>query len=379
MKKISKFFLAIMIAGSMGLNSSAATIDELKEQKKETESKMDEAKSILDKLSTEKDNIMETIIALDVKVEELSAQITELETQKADLQTEIANTQAELTAAQELEHKQYEAMKLRIQYSYENGNVDYLDTVFSTADISDMINKSEYVEQIFNYDSKLLNNLIDIRKTVADTEVRLQSELNAVTMIEQEVNENMAAVETMLDGKKTQVTNYTNSIDEYEAQMAQYREDLAATEKAIAEAEAAAAAAAENNPDVPINYTGGKFQWPVSTGGRVSSTFGMRWGQPHNGIDIACPVGTPIVAGEAGIVIISRYSGSAGNYVMIDHGGGVSTVYMHNSQLLVNVGDYVTRGQVISLSGNTGWSTGPHLHFGVRINKTYVDPAPYLY
>ena len=233
-----------MIAGSMGLNSSAATIDELKEQKKETESKMDEAKSILDKLSTEKDNIMETIIALDVKVEELSAQITELETQKADLQTEIANTQAELTAAQELEHKQYEAMKLRIQYSYENGNVDYLDTVFSTADISDMINKSEYVEQIFNYDSKLLNNLIDIRKTVADTEVRLQSELNAVTMIEQEVNENMAAVETMLDGKKTQVTNYTNSIDEYEAQMAQYREDLAATEKAIAEAEAAAAAAA---------------------------------------------------------------------------------------------------------------------------------------
>lgn len=383
MNKISKIFSAILLAGTMGLSSSAATISELKEQKEETESKMEEAKSILDKLTTEKNNIMDSIKELDDKVAEFNAQIADLEAQKEQLQSDIAVTQEELAAAQVVEQDQYDAMKLRIKYSYENGNVDYLDTVFGSADVSDMLNKSEYVEQIYKYDTNLLNDLIDARKMVADTQVKLEGELSSVETIEQQVNENMAAVETMLDGKKTQCTNYTASMDDYEEQIAQYRADIEATEKEIAAAEAAAAAAAAaataDIGDVPISYTGGKFQWPTATGTTVTSPFGPRWGTYHNGMDIRAAVGTPILAGEAGVVIISRYSSSAGNYVMIDHGGGVSTVYMHNSQLLVSVGDYVTRGQVIALSGNTGWSTGPHCHFGVRINGTYVDPAPYLY
>lgn len=124
--------------------------------------------------------------------------------------------------------------------------------------------------------------------------------------------------------------------------------------------------------------------WPATQGFSVSSGFGPRVSPTagassyHQGIDIPCPLGSDIVAAEDGTVVISQYSNSAGNYIMIDHGGGVSTVYMHNSQLLVGVGATVTKGQVIAKAGSTGYSTGPHCHFGVRINGTYVNPWNYL-
>lgn len=122
----------------------------------------------------------------------------------------------------------------------------------------------------------------------------------------------------------------------------------------------------------------GECLWPVPGNYYVTSTFGPRWGTVHQGMDISCPEGTPVVAAKSGTVSLSYRSNSAGEYIVIDHGDGMCTEYMHNSLRLVSVGDYVEAGQVIAYSGNTGQSTGPHCHFGVRINGTRVDPAPYL-
>ena len=136
--------------------------------------------------------------------------------------------------------------------------------------------------------------------------------------------------------------------------------------------------------DLPSTYSGGKFLWPAPGHYQITSKFGYRvhpltgTRRLHAGIDIAVPSGCGIYAAADGVVAVSTYSSSAGNYVMINHGGGISTVYMHNSKLLVSVGDQVKRGQKIALSGSTGWSTGPHCHFGVRKNGTYVNPIPYL-
>ena len=126
------------------------------------------------------------------------------------------------------------------------------------------------------------------------------------------------------------------------------------------------------------------FKWPCPSSSRITSNFGDRESPTegassnHKGIDISASTGADIIAAADGEVVISTYSYSAGNYIMIDHGGGVSTVYMHSSKLLVGVGEKVTKGQVIAKVGSTGYSTGPHLHFGIRSGGTYVNPRSYV-
>jgi murein DD-endopeptidase MepM/ murein hydrolase activator NlpD len=151
----------------------------------------------------------------------------------------------------------------------------------------------------------------------------------------------------------------------------------AAQEAAAAEA---AAAAPPSTPPAPTGPVQGEsssgFIWPVS--GPVTSPFGMRWGRMHEGIDISVPEGTPIHAAASGRVILAAYTGGYGNYTCIDHGGGLSTCYAHQSSFAVSSGQSVQQGQVIGYSGNTGSSTGPHLHFEVRVNGAAVDPMGYL-
>lgn len=390
MHKIIKAALALtIIIAAVGITATtyvnASSIQELEEEKKEKESKKEEAQGILDQLSAEQSDILAAIETLDEKVEDYMNQIVELEAKKETLEADIEVTKEELEEAQADEKEQYEAMKLRIQYSYENGNVDYMDTLFTSSDVADMINKSEYAEQIYKYDSKMLDELISIRKVIADTKVKLESDLAAVEELEQEVNDNKDALEVMIDGKQKQVDNYGDSIEEYDALVAEYQAGIDALDAEIAEAErkaaeAAAAAAAAGNPGT-VYYTGGAIGWPVNGYYYVSSYYGPRdlLGMSfHHGVDIPCPTGTPVVAAEGGTVISASYNGSLGNYVTIAHGGGMTTTYGHNSAFAVSAGTVVSKGQVIAYAGNTGMSTGPHCHIAVRINGSYVDPLPYL-
>ena len=389
MRKVIKTVVTFALVAAIGLSNvtyvKATSISDLQEEKKENESKKEEAEGILSQLEQEQLGIKEAIKELDDKVSEYNTQIVELEAQRVELESEIETTQKELEDAQEDEKKQYEAMKLRIQYAYENGNVDYMDTLFSSSDVADMVNKSEYVDQIYKYDAKMLADLISIRKLIADTQVKLESDLAAVKEIEAEVSESKEALEIVIDGKEKQVANYGASIDQYEAMVAEYQKAIEETDAAIAEAErkaaeAAAAAAAAGNGNT-VYYTGGAIGWPVNGYYYISSYFGPRdlLGMSfHHGVDIPCPTGTPIVASESGTVITAGWSYSLGNYVVIDHGGGMTTVYGHNSSFAVSAGTVVSKGQVIAYAGSTGQSTGPHCHIAVRINGNYVDPLPYL-
>lgn len=390
-KKLVRAIIAFVVAGSMCTQVSATSISDLRDEKKQKESKKEEAESVLAQLQTEQNNILEAIAELDAQVAEYTNQITELEARQTELEDNIEVKKVELAEAEEEEEAQYEAMKERIKYSYENGTPTYLEVLFTTSDISDMVNESEYVDQIYTYDKNMFNDLVEIRQTIADTKAGLESDLKEVEDIKLEVQDNKAAVEVMIEGKEVQVANYASSIDDYEATIAELEADIAATDQAIADAEAAyqaqlaaSGSTASAPSDVNITYTGGALQWPVSTGGSISSYFGPRESPGgigstyHRGLDIACPTGTPIVACEAGTVIAAGYSSSMGNYVTIAHSASMSTTYMHNSSLCVSVGQTVSRGEVIALAGSTGNSTGPHCHLGLRINGTYVDPLPYL-
>ncbi|MBR3833116.1 MAG: peptidoglycan DD-metalloendopeptidase family protein [Lachnospiraceae bacterium] len=374
--------LAFVMVFSMGTITYASTITELEEQVEEAEGKKAAAQEILDQLQSEQTNILDAIKVLDDQVAEYTAQITELEAEKVTIEANIQTTLAELEVAKANEATQYEAMKTHIQYAYESGDVSYLDTIFSSSDVADIVNQTEYAEQVLNYDANMLNEMIEIKKTIANTQLELETNLAAVEEIEAEVTENKEAVELMIEGKQVQASNYAMSIEDYEEQIAAIQADIDATNATIAEMEAAAERARQEalaqGQEVQIYYTGGTLQWPVSTGGVITSPFGPRWGTVHQGLDIGCSTGTPIVACEAGTVIGAAYSSSMGNYVLIDHGGGVTTVYMHNSSLCVSYGQTVSRGEVIALAGSTGNSTGPHCHLGLRINGSYVDPLPYL-
>lgn len=397
-KKLIKAILAFAVAGSMSITVNATSISDLKEQKDQKESKKAEAEAVLAQLQTEQNSILDTIKELDDQVAEYTSQITELEDKQTKLESDIETKQTELTAAQEKEQQQYAAMKERIKYSYENGNPSYLDVLFSTSDISDIVNQSEYADQIYSYDKNLFDDFVATRQTIADTKAGLESDLKEVENVKLEVEDNKAAVEVMIEGKQVQVANYESSIGDYESTIAELQKDIEATDQAIAAAEAAyqaqlaaqqaAASQAGSTTTAPsnvtVNYTGGSLQWPVSTGGSISSYFGPRKSPGgigstyHRGLDIACPTGTPIVACEAGTVIAASYSSSMGNYVTIAHSSSMSTTYMHNSSLCVSVGQLVSRGEVIALAGSTGNSTGPHCHIAVRVNGSYVDPLPYL-
>ena len=382
MRKFLKAAFAVVIVGSMSINAGATSLTDLQGQKQDLEDKKQEAQAIVDKMDSEKDNILAAIQELDNQVAELNTQINDLEAQKTELNDAISVTEKQLTDAEKKEKDQYEAMKLRIQYSYENDDYNYLDVVFTSSDISGMVNQEEYGSQVYNYDLKMLTDLIGIKQEISDTKDLLNSQLDEVQVIEDQLTEDRDAVQIMIEGKETQINNYTASIDGYNEQIAQYQSDMNSIDAQIAaimaERQKQEQQAAAQGLTVQIYYTGGNFQWPVSSGGTITSTFGPRWGTVHQGLDIACPIGTPILAGESGTVISSYYSSSAGEYIVIDHGNGVATEYMHNSQRLVSVGDHVSRGQVIAYSGSTGYSTGPHCHFGVRINGTRVDPQPYL-
>lgn len=405
MRKKAKVLAALALIGALCINigadiSSATSITDIEEEKKQNKEKMDEAQAVVDQLKDEQNNIMSSIAALDQKVEEFNNEIIEIQAKKSEIESQIVVVQKELEIAKANVQKQYDAMKKRIQYAYENGNVDYVDVMFSTGDISDVINQSEYVDQMYTYDARCLDKLVEAKKEVANKELILQTSLDSIAEYEDQIKANQEAIQTMIDGKKLQVEKYEESIDGYEDVIAEYQQNIDNLDAQIAQIEAAieeerrrkaeearkkAQEEALKNgttvsDDINIYYdpAPSTLQWPVPTSTYVTSEFGPRWGRNHNGMDIACPINTPIVACEAGTVVQSGYDSSMGNYIMIDHGGGMMTIYMHNTSFAASVGQTVVRGQVIAYSGNTGFSTGPHCHIGVRVNGSYVNPRAYL-
>lgn len=383
-KRLLKCVMAVAMVFSLSMTTYASSIEDAKEDKSEAEEKRDEAQEILDSLESKRDDLAAYVEELDGQLATLQNQIADLNSQIDTLNVQITEKQAELEVAKTEEQQQYNDMKKRIQFLYENGDMDYLEVIMTAGSMSEMLNRSEYISQISEYDYNMLTSLIAIREQIANDEAKLNADLASVESLKAEAEEKSATVETLISTKTAEIGNYEKSIAEQEEIVRQYEADVKAQDDLIARLEREAllreqAASGTTN----VVYSGGALLWPCPASTRITSYFGSRE-QPvpgastnHKGIDIGVPTGSQVIAAASGTVIVSTYSSSAGYYITISHGGGLSTVYMHNSQLLVNVGDTVTAGQVIALSGSTGYSSGPHLHFGVRVNGEYVNPLSY--
>ena len=278
-------------------------------------------------------------------------------------------------------------MKARIKFLYEKGDVFYVELLFSSNSFGDFINKADYVEQLSDYDSTMLEEFKQNREFIETCKAELEAEQEVLKEAKAKVDEEQKNLESLISSKEQEINKYEGDISNKQQAIKEYEADIAAQTATIQALEAAVAEEkrkleAENG--TAITYDGGMFKWPAPSYTRISDDYGNRTHpilgvqQFHNGVDMAAPGGSPILAAYDGDVVAAAYNGSMGNYVMINHGDGLYTIYMHASSLYVSQGQSVARGDKIAAVGSTGRSTGNHLHFSVRLNGSYVSPWNYL-
>lgn len=379
---------SMLLQGTITVVAESNNIDSLEKERQETLDAIDDLKESIDttqkkiaSLENEKNNIQSYINQLDKESNTITKQINEFEEKVNEKIADIEETQSELEDAEKRCAEQNVAMKKRMQYMYESNNTSLLEVFCSNGSLSDMLNKADMVLSVSSYDRDMLNKYIATKNEVTEKQEILEAELEELKIMKDELNSQKTKITSIINQKKGELSSKTESIGDEATNQKDYEKQLEEQEKLLNEIEDQIAKAAQ--PDVFEGSTTG-FIWPCPNYTRISSYFGPR-SQPtagastnHKGIDLAAPYGSSILASASGVVTTSKYSASAGNYVVIAHGNGISTVYMHCSSLLVSVGDVVSQGDVIAKVGSTGYSTGNHLHFGVIKNGTYVDPLGYI-
>jgi murein DD-endopeptidase MepM/ murein hydrolase activator NlpD len=345
----------------------------------------------------ERAGVLTTTISHDrARIERLTADVSSLRRREAGVKQRLDAKQAELDkAAAELgaasRHlavvrarlsRALVALRRRLVGIYETGTPDMLSVIVGAHGYGDMIDRSAYLERIHGMDEAVIDRVRQLRNQVQATVRTLRS---AKLTIEA-ARDAIAAERDALAGARRAVQKRQSKLvaarREREAALSKIEEHEQHLEGAVAEIEAELALRSTGMtplPAGPVRYGSGHFIWPVD--GPVVSGFGMRWGQMHEGIDIAVPEGTPIRAADAGTVVLMQSeseSGGYGNFTCLDHGGGLETCYAHQSSFAVSAGQTVSQGQIIGYSGCTGHCFGPHVHFEVRVGGVPTDPLAYL-
>lgn len=386
---ISAVILAFILSLSLGvfaddLGDLQSSQDEINQKKGETQEKLED--------------VQESQNATQEQLNELQSQIGVLQNDVAKLQKDLSTAQSNLDKQQQ----EYDAivaklavsqeqMQKRVRCIYMNGDISYLDVLFSAESISDFLSNFTFFEKIAEQDSAMVSSIQE-NKALAETKL---AELEAT-------KNQIASLKTSKENQESQLNLQSQEKDAVLASLeedeAYYQQELAAFQKESANIEsqiqsyyakqAAAAAAASNSDNGGETVSGdagaspggtGSLRWPVSGSGRISSDYGNRSRGFHTGIDIAISSGTPVLAADSGtVILVKRLTYSYGQYVVIDHGGSISTLYAHMSAIHVSQGQSVEKGQQIGAVGSTGNSTGPHLHFEVRVNGKYTNPWGYV-
>ena len=396
-RRITALGLILVLAAGIPIQASSAStekvtedaastksLQEAQDEKAQLEKALKEAQSTIEDLRDSKGDIESKVTELNQQLIDISARITDLENQLTAKSEDIQETKDELAGAKEREAQQYADMKVRIQFMYENGQTSYLEALLSSRNISEFLNSADYIAQIQSYDRQKLTEYQDTVESIVNLEAQLEQEYTDLEALKSTVESNKATVAAMMRQKESELADISGDIEDAQSDADYYAAEIQAQEELIAAIKRAeaekAAAGVEEHP-----YTGGAFRWPCPSSTRVTSDYGTRVSpmsgasSNHKGIDIGASAGAGIISAAAdGTVTAASYSSAAGNYVMIDHGGGLYTVYMHASSLLVSPGQTVSAGDVIAKVGSTGISTGSHLHFGVSLNGSYVSPWSYL-
>ena len=338
-------------------------------------------------LETQKTNLKNYVTQLDQNLSQIEQNIADLKNKITAKEEEIAKTQAELDAALEREENQKDAMIRRIRIMYEKGDSYILDMMLKAESFSDFLNRADFMDLIMAYDRQQWKDFMENRKYIELCKEELEAEKAILDEAKAGVEQEQTNMEALIDQKNRDITAYESDITNKEQAIKEYKQSIADQDAEIAALEAAIAAEKKKILEASgtvLTYDGGTFKFPLATYTRISDDYGNRIHptlgieQFHNGVDFAAPKGTAIYAAYDGQVVAATYSNTMGNYVMLDHGGGLYTIYMHASALYVSKDDIVVRGETIAAVGSTGRSTGNHLHFSVRKDGAYTSPWNYL-
>ena len=386
MKRICRMLaalaLAVCLVGaemSPVLAVTQAEIDSLRNEAKELGDRRKELEAKLKAVANDKSKALEQKKLLDQQIDNTSAQIKNVETQIADYADLITQTEAELADAEAREAAQYELFCQRVRAMEESGEVSYWSVLFGASSFTDMLTRLNDVNEVMDADQKVIDDLKDLQAEITAKKEQLED-----SKAEREAAKaELVNKKSELDKQRQQAIALVNEINDNEEENQATLDALDKEEERIlAEAlrksrelaaqQAAAGKSTQSNP--------GGYIWPVDSR-YVTSTVGGRaspggiGSTNHKGTDIG-RVGytSPIYAAKSGTVIVSQYSSSYGNYVVISHGSGNTTLYGHMSSRKVEAGQYVNQGDVIGITGSTGHSTGPHLHFEITENGVRINP-----
>ena len=364
-------------------------IEAAKEEQEQIQSSISDLESLVEELEALESDLEAYITELDAQLTQIQLNIDSLESQIEETEAAIEETEAELEEAEALQQEQYDNMKERLRFIYEKGDTYMLEVLLKASSYGDLLNKAYYIEELSAYDQDLLERYTQQAELIEKTKEALEEEKETLSQEKEAIEEEEATMEALVAEKSaqlaatsSQITESASTIEEYEAQISAQtaiiealEAEVAADKETLAEQEAASAT---------VTYSGGVFVWPCPAYTYISDDYGYRihpiYGTTtfHSGIDLAADYGAAILAAADGTVVAASYESTMGNYIMIDHGGGLYTIYMHASALYVSTGQSVSAGETIAAVGSTGNSTGPHLHFGVRLNGSYVSPWTYL-
>ena len=356
-------------------NENDSNITELQTQQKDLQDQIEQSHEELEEVQSQLSENLQQIEKLDERIRTSENEIEDLNNQVKTLQDEIASIQSQLDVAEKNYEKQKEIMEKRLVAIYESSDIKYIDVLLKSSNISEFLSNYYLITEITLVDKNLLDDVEAEKKGIEEAKQKLVTNQEALAV----ALKKQTQTSTVLQNTKALRENYISKLsDEEKAKQAQIDEITTQYENV-------------NNQILELAvkgldsvYIGGVLAWPVPNYTTITSNYGMRvhpiTGQYklHTGVDISAPIGAEFVAANDGIVTKAEYNTAYGNMVMIDHGGGISTLYAHGSEILVQVGQTVKKGEPILKVGSTGYSTGPHAHFEVRINGVVTDPLPYI-
>ena len=369
--------MVTMILGGAGAVTQSE-IDALKAEQAASQARQDELEEQLTDAEADQAEAQQRRQLLQAQLDAINNEIENIDKQIAYYDQEIAQKEAEQAEAEANEEAQYELFCQRVRAMEEEGTVSYWSILFNSESFSELLDRLADIDAVMAYDNQVMDELIAIREEI----IALRTQLETSRAEEQAARDQQAAKQAEQQAK---VAEAQELLDQINADVAEVNRQLDAESEAAAEIQAEIAQKQkqleeqrrQNNITIDSETS---YLWPLPGYYRLSSLFGYRIhpitgeAHSHTGIDIPAPGNTPILACKSGQVVTSAYHYSYGNYVVIDHGNGNSTLYAHMSSRAVSEGDMVTQGQTIGYVGTTGSSTGNHLHLEVRDNYTRVDP-----